>query len=103
MQVVTVNVIPEFAQVLSHPFLSFSFFVLWLANFNFLVLCLKDSSAVAAASVAFFILLHFIHCNLLGNIISVWFLLFIASLRSLRDLFYLIAQLPDQDRMQAQQ
>ena len=54
MLVVSVNVIPYFTQLLSHLFSLFFFFVPWLGNFNCLVFCLKDSSAVADALCSIF-------------------------------------------------
>ena len=64
VQVVTVNVIPKFAQVLSHLFILFaSLSSGWLISI-FLSCASKIFLLLLMLSVAFFILLHFIHCNL---------------------------------------
>ena len=103
MQVVTVNVIPKFAQVLSHFFILFSSFSSgWLISI-FWSYASKILLLLLMLSVAFFILLHFIHCNLKQQNFCLVPSLFFASLHSLRNLFFcLIAQLSDQDRIQAQ-
>ena len=91
--VVPVNVIPLFTQVLSHFFCSFLSFVPWLGDSTVWSSALQTLLLLLMLSVAFFILLHFIYCNLKQQNfcsvnLSVWFFFFFsfASLHSLRDI-----------------